>query len=147
MPQFNVSNYTGQIFWMLISFGILFLWVKYFIFPLFHTIFNTRTLVIQKHLNQAEKINKKAEKLAEDLQENHLLSEKKFSDTLAQARSVAQEEMRDTLDKNREQCNKTFKKTLSQLQTVEKTLSTAIDDWVQNLQDGFISKTKPGKGK
>jgi len=146
MPQFNFANYTGQIFWMLISFGILFLCVNYFIFPLFHTIFATRTQIVQKHLRQAEKINKEAEKLAQQLQEKNVLTERKFSFLLAKTRNTSQENMRETLEKDRKRCNQRFKKMLAQLQTVEDTLKTAMSDWGLRLQNNFIAKTKPSKG-
>ena len=146
MPQFEFANYTGQIFWMLISFSILFLCVNYFIFPLFHTIFSAREIVIKKHLKQAEKINHEAEKLAQNLQEKNVLTEKKLSFILAKTRSTAQESMRDVLNKNRKQCNQHFKKALGQLQTVEQTLTTAMNDWILNLQKDFITTTKPCKG-
>ena len=147
MPQFDLSNYTSQIFWMLISFGILFLWITYFIFPLFHTIFDARTLIIKKHLSQAEKINKKAEKLAQNLQEKNLLTEKKFTHLLANAHTVAQDEMQQALNKNQKQCNKKLKQALNQLQTVEDTLTKAMGDWTQTLQYNFIKTVAPDKRK
>ena len=145
MPQFEFANYTGQIFWMLISFGILFLCVNYFIFPLFKTIFSAREIVIKKHLKQAEKINQEAEKLAQNLQERNVLTEKKLSFILAKTRTTAQENMRDALTQNRKQCNQHFKKALGQLQTVEQTLTTAMNDWITNLQNDFITKTNSSK--
>ena len=147
MPQFDLSNYTSQIFWMLISFGVLFMWMTFFIFPLFRTIFASRNLIIQKHLTQAEKINKKAEKLAQTLQEKNVLTEKKFTHLLANAHIDAQIEMQQAVDKNHAQCNKKLKQALNQLHTVEDTLSKAMDDWSQKLQRDFVSITVPGKRK
>jgi len=147
MPQFDLSNYTSQIFWMLISFGILFLWISYFIFPLFHTIFEARVLITQKHLSQAEKINQQAEKLAQKLQEKHLLTEKKFTHLLTNAHTAEQDEMQQILDKNKKKCNQKLKQSLNQLHTVEDTLTKAMDDWTQKLQCDFITKVTPHKRK
>ncbi|MBP5343855.1 MAG: hypothetical protein J6Y85_02115 [Alphaproteobacteria bacterium] len=147
MPQFNLSNYTGQIFWMLISFGILFMWIRYFIFPLYYTIFKARELIIQKHLSQAEKINKKAEKVAQNLQQTNVLTEKKFTHLLSKAHTIAQDEMQGALDKNKKKCNKKLKQALDQLHTAEDTLEKAMNDWTKTLQGDFIAKTAPGKRK
>ena len=143
MPQFQSAFYTGQIFWMLISFGLLFLWITFIIFPMFQDIFNARQMVIQTHLKQAERINKQAENLARSMQEKRALAEKERADVLAETRLAEQDAMQNALDKNQRKCNDRFKQTIQKIQTVEDTLSSAMNDWTNHMQRAFITKTKP----
>ena len=143
MPQFDSAFYVGQIFWMLISFGLLFLWINFIIFPMFQDIFDARKLVIDKHLRQAEKINKQAESLIQKAQEQCVLSEQKRSKILSRARVEAQDSMQQTLNHNQQLCNTKFKKALKKLQTAESTIATAMTDWTTRMQKNIISKMKP----
>lgn len=143
MPQFESAFYTGQIFWMLISFGLLFLWITFIIFPMFQDIFDAREKVIQTHLKQAEKINKQAENLAKSMQEARALADKERADIFAETRISEQDAMQHALDKNQRKCNDRFKQTIQKIQTVENTLSSAMNDWTNHMQSAFITKTKP----
>ncbi len=66
MPQFELVYYLSQAFWMLISFGILYLVVAYFIFPSLNEIFVNREKQIEKDLSAAEKINERADALMKE---------------------------------------------------------------------------------
>ena len=146
MPQFDAAFYTSQIFWMLISFGLLFLWITFIIFTMFQDIFDARQLVIQKHLKQAETINQQAEALIQKTQEQHMMAEQKRSRTLSHARTVAQEDMQAALDKNQRVCNKKFKQAIAKLQTAEATISSAMNDWTDRMQKDIVLKMKPKRG-
>ena len=146
MPQFDLSFYTSQIFWMLISFGLLFMWISFIIFPMFDDIFEARKTVIQKHLRQAEKINKEAETLIQQVQEQRLHAEKKRAQALGDARLKAQDDMQLALTKNGQQCNTKFKHTIAKLETVESTLRSAVNDWTHQTQKALVAKIKPKRG-
>lgn len=66
MPQFELVYYLSQAFWMLISFGVLYLIVAYFIFPSLNEIFINRENQIEKDLSAAEKINERADTLMKE---------------------------------------------------------------------------------
>ena len=63
IPQFDTSWYIGEIFWIFLSFGFMFLGIRYFIFPMLLDVFSERKQIIDENLNIAEVVNKKAEKL------------------------------------------------------------------------------------
>ena len=130
---------------MLISFGLLFLWITFIIFPMFQDIFDARQMIIQKHLDHAEKINMQAENLVRTTQEKRALAEKNKANLMAETRTLAQDNMQAALDKNHRRCNLRFKQTLEKLQAVENTLSSAMNDWTEHMQKAFIEKTKPSR--
>lgn len=73
LPQFDTSWYVGEIFWLLLTFGLLFLGIKYFIFPMIQDVLVERKQVIDNDLSIAELVNQRAEKLIKDYN-SHILS-------------------------------------------------------------------------
>lgn len=69
MPQFELAPYLSQAFWMLISFGFMFLIVSYVIFPMMEEIFAERDALIKKNLEIAERVNKSADQLVKNYNE------------------------------------------------------------------------------
>lgn len=66
IPQFDTSWYIGEIFWIFLSFGFMFLGIRYFIFPMLLDVFSERKQIIDENLSIAETVNQKAEKLMHD---------------------------------------------------------------------------------
>lgn len=58
MPQFELVSYLSQAFWMLVSFGFLYLLVDYVLFPMIEDVMDERKRVIAENLAAAEKANK-----------------------------------------------------------------------------------------
>lgn len=73
MPQFETAWFAGEIFWMLLCFGFLYLGITYFIFPLIQDVFFEREHIVKNDLTIAEVVNKQAEKLIQDYK-SHIYS-------------------------------------------------------------------------
>ena len=69
MPQFDVAPYLSQAFWMLISFGFMYLLVSYLIMPMLEDVFEKRDTLIKTDLEAAERLNKQAETLIKEYDE------------------------------------------------------------------------------
>ena len=63
MPQFETAFYIGQIFWMLISFGFLYVMMTFLICPMIEEVLDARRAQVAENLNAAEKANSAAESL------------------------------------------------------------------------------------
>lgn len=68
MPQFDLAFYLSQAFWMLVSFGFLYLLVDYILFPLLDDALSARKRIISENLDAADRANKTAEKMMADYQ-------------------------------------------------------------------------------
>jgi F-type H+-transporting ATPase subunit b len=66
MPQFDTQWYLSEILWFLLCFGVLYLVMAYFIYPLIQDIFLEREHKIKNDLSVAEVINKQAAKLIQN---------------------------------------------------------------------------------
>ena len=60
MPQFETAFYGAQIFWLLISFGFLYLMMSQLICPMLDETINDREHKIREILDRAEKFNREA---------------------------------------------------------------------------------------
>ncbi|MFA1688779.1 ATP F0F1 synthase subunit B' [Candidatus Rickettsia barbariae] len=63
MPQFDIATYYSQIFWLIITFGLLYIFVYKFITPKAEEIFNNRQTYIQDNITQADTLTIEVEKL------------------------------------------------------------------------------------
>ncbi|BBJ30932.1 F0F1 ATP synthase subunit B' [Rickettsia asiatica] len=63
MPQFDIATYYSQIFWLIVTFGLLYIFVYKFITPKAEEIFNNRQTNIQDNITQADTLTLEAEKL------------------------------------------------------------------------------------
>ncbi|WP_016769787.1 F0F1 ATP synthase subunit B family protein [Rickettsia sibirica] len=63
MPQFDIATYYSQIFWLIITFGLLYIFVYKFITPKAEEIFNNRQTNIQDNIAQADTLTIEVEKL------------------------------------------------------------------------------------
>lgn len=66
MPQFELTPFLSQAFWMLISFGFMYLIVSYLIFPMLEDVFAERETLIKTDLEIAERVNAQADELVKN---------------------------------------------------------------------------------
>lgn len=65
MPQLDLSSYISQIFWFIVCFSSLYFVVSIFIAPKMDKVLNKRKSIIDKHINNANKLKEEANKLFE----------------------------------------------------------------------------------
>lgn len=82
MPQFETTFYVNQIFWVLLSFGVLYLIVYYVIYPMISDVLSERRRVVDDYLTQAEQLNKQAEQ-NEKIYEKFLLKAQEESSEIS----------------------------------------------------------------
>ncbi|XVN41111.1 MAG: ATP F0F1 synthase subunit B' [Rickettsia endosymbiont of Argas persicus] len=63
MPQFDISTYYSQLFWLIITFSLLYICVYKFIAPKAERILNNRNFNIQDNIAQTDKLALEVEKL------------------------------------------------------------------------------------
>lgn len=73
MPQFDVSSFSSQLFWLAIVFAVLYFIVSRFIAPKAESILTARNRCIEENINYAEDYKKKAKTL--DIEKQEKLTE------------------------------------------------------------------------
>lgn len=64
MPQFDSTTFVSQVFWLLISWGILFIYLWKFLIPRMNAKLAEREGNVKKILAEAQQLNEQAEKMA-----------------------------------------------------------------------------------
>ena len=66
LPQIDFSTYPSQIFWALVSFGILYFMISKIIMPKFENIVSSREDNIKDNINSSDQLFEKITKLKQD---------------------------------------------------------------------------------
>jgi F-type H+-transporting ATPase subunit b len=74
MPQFDVTTFPGQIFWLFLLFGVLYLLVNFLIAPKARDIINQRADAIEENIKQSQQLANEVQLLQE--QKDKIDSEK-----------------------------------------------------------------------
>ncbi len=91
MPQFDVTSFSSQLFWLGITFVTLFMVMSRFIIPRIHTVLENRQQRIEYDLDRAASLKAEAEQARET-----------YEHALAEARSQAQNLLSEVSDAIRE---------------------------------------------
>ncbi len=90
LPQFETSNFPSQIFWAIISFGILLLLFRKYILPPIHHILDERVSRIRGDMEEAEKMKQQAEQVLVDYQQQLASIHERATEILDEAQSRAE---------------------------------------------------------
>ena len=136
MPQFDTAFLAGQIFWVIVSFGLLYLGVQFIVFPLFERIFKKRDLKIQTALEKAEQLTKKTEDLEKQIEQKKKAFEEKQKARLELAHQNAVNEMMHTLKKTDLALMQNLKNTLKKMEHEEKEVLAHSSDFIKRAMKG-----------
>ena len=82
MPQLDPSSYISQVFWLLVSFCLLWFLLAYFVMPKIADVVEQRKRKIDEYIQKADALNLQAKASLE-----------RYHDTLAEAEETAQKEI------------------------------------------------------
>ena len=85
MPQFDSALYLSQIFWLILSFGFLYVMMSRLICPMLDEVLQERSRFVADTLRQAEKLNGEALALHQRYQAYILSAEKEKSGKIQNA--------------------------------------------------------------
>ena len=69
MPQLNPDSFYSQVFWLFISFSILFLTVHYYFLPKISKVRGNRVEMVDNYINEAKRINSEIEVILSKIDE------------------------------------------------------------------------------
>lgn len=140
MPQFDLTPYLSEAFWMLVSFGFMYLLVSFLIFPMIEDVLSERESLIKTNLDAAERINKSAEQLIKDYDEFMLSAEQQKAAMLKDA----YEQMHMTSSKIENEQDKKARAKIKQmereLQSLREKLNAQSDEIAERVADKLARK-------
>ena len=128
LPQLDIATWPNQLFWLVISFTILYLLMQFVVTPRISTVLEDRRAKISGDLEKA----READANAKAMQETY---EKALSEARADASEKAQAATKAANEKAAAAEAELAKKLAKKLATAEKKLVTMRDDAMANLND------------
>ena len=138
MPQFDTSVFWGQIFWMFLSFGGLYLAVQFILFPRFHAIFNARKQTLQTPVQKAEKLVSEVQKLQDTMEQKKQAFEKRKEHALNETYQKCSFHLNEVLQKNNVALMRSFKRILNEMEHEEKDVLNKKSHFVHQAIKGDL---------
>lgn len=128
LPQFNTSSYPGQIFWLMVTFIVVYVFLSKVALPQVSDVLENRQETVQGDLDRAAKLKAEADEV-------HEAYEKSLEKAHAEARetiSAAQAEITDFLTKKNDDFAKKAKKRMDQAESrINNAKNEAMDEVTQ----------------
>ena len=138
MPQFDTTFLFSQIFWMLFSFGVLYLGIRFIVFPMFDKIFEKRNKVTQEPVEKAEKLTREIQEIQTQIEQKKQQQEKRSAKRLQQTYQTALQHFEKELQKTDKNIAISLKKSVQKMETEEtRVLNNSAD---------FVIQAVKGKG-
>lgn len=150
MPQFDVSLYPGQIFWLFVCFSILYFCSSRFFLPRVEAIIKEREKRIQDVLTRSEQMNDEASRLKADREIYFLQVEEQSNRILRQA----QENRVDKYGEQEQYLSKVLKLQIKRVEKEAQEKKILVFQNIQNITQSFLIaffrfgyKIKPSRAK
>ena len=132
MPQFDTTFLFSQVFWMLVSFGVLYLGISSIIFPLYERIFEKRNKVIQEPLEKAENLLNKIKKIQDQIEQKKQQQEKRNEKRVQQMYQTAFQHLEKEVQKTDKRLMHSLKRKVQKMNIEEKK--------ILNNSSGFVTQ-------
>jgi len=141
MPQLDASTYSSQVFWLFLSFAILYFLIKVKIIPLFEDLRQKRWDNIQGTKKVAERFMKEGEEINLELKELLSNARKKSSEILSESDRKSKSDYSEGRLKFLSSVQDRLSKTKSLLKTQELEVEKNIVDGIGPLTTDIVVKS------
>ena len=128
MPQLDFATYFGQVFWLAISFVLLYVLVSRLILPSIASVVDVRAKNIADNLDSAESLNTQAEDVSEKAQKILTESSNKARGLIAESSSKAKSKIESKRAELAVKLEQKIKKAESEIAKIEEESATAVEN-------------------
>ena len=123
MPQFNANSFNSQLFWLIITFTILYLTITYFILPRIRENIRLRKNKIANDIERAERIK---------LEVENMISQSNIK--IEDAKNQAQQIIKETLVRSNKEYDNQIDNIKKQITNIQIESETKIAEYKKNLE-------------
>ncbi len=123
MPQFNAKSFNSQLFWLIITFTMLYLTITYFILPRIRENIRLRKNKIANDIERAERIK---------LEVENMISQSNIK--LEDAKNQAQKVIKETLVRSNKEYDNQIDNIKKQISNIQIESETKIAEYKKNLE-------------
>ena len=142
MPQFDISSYPSQIFWLTICFCALFTAAKFFILPQIREILYNRNQLIDRNLSESAELNQEIQSLNIEIESVISRSANEYKNIVENAQNISkvtlQKEISIVKSKIAENTKLSRQKIDELIQKSSAKNSEIISSVIKNLQNKFL---------
>lgn len=148
MPQLNSATFVSQIFWLIISFMIMWLVVSRFVAPKISEIVKRRQRKIDDCISAAEDFKSSAEELISRYNSAIEKAEKQADETWQKTNDELKKQFADLQEEMNERLQKKMSESKDDLRRIEQTIKSRIDIMAADLSEELLQKLNiPGIGR
>ena len=140
MPQFDLSFYPSQIFWLFISFGFLYLMMRYLICPKIEGVLTARESGLQQVLKEAEEMNKQAADFQKQYQAFLVKTEQEKSEKIQKASQDIQRKIRALERKNEKHLLEQVRRAEQKIERLTANLEHETEDLSKELAGQLVDR-------
>jgi F-type H+-transporting ATPase subunit b len=140
MPQFDLLNFPGQVFWLAVIFAFQYLLIAKFVVPAFKVLFDKRAKYISEQLKEAGILSKKSEELRLDYEQKLEEVKRKTAVLLKQAYDEIETTSQATLTECEAKLIEELRLHEKQAEAVQKQASKGLDEASLDLASEMIHK-------
>jgi len=140
MPQLDFSTYPSQIFWLLVSLGILYLLLSRFALPRIETVIRDRQDTISKDLDQAAEFKRRAEEAELSYDEALSAAHQKAEIIAQRTRDEMKGDLEKSLLKADEEIGIQIEQSRQRIEQIEASASKNVKSIATDLVDDFFGK-------
>lgn len=143
LPQFDTNYYSQQLFWLAINFGILFLFLKYFVIKKVSKIKTSRSSMILSNIEKSIKIKKDIDKINSDITS----IKDTYRSKIATARDILLKKISDLSKNKQEEIDqyKSEKLAKFELKKSDDTKNIDFENDIKEISDSIIEKLNLNK--
>ncbi|WP_421792450.1 F0F1 ATP synthase subunit B' [Hyphobacterium sp.] len=148
LPQLDISTWPGQIFWLLVTFGLLFFILSNSVLPKIAATIEDRRDRIADDWDAAEQNKRQAEQAAADYEKNLADARAKAHNIVATTRKEVEAEIAEGNREVEKQINSELDAAEERISAMRKDALSHLDDISSELADELVSKliSEPNAG-
>ena len=139
LPQFDITTFETQIFWLVVTFAIFYMFVKSKIAPYFFSEIESRDSYIENNLSEVRKLQKKANYLSDDYGEKIQAAYLRSNDVISEMKKKTAKKLDATRQELVEQAQVKLKEASNIL---ERELSNADKGMVDEFETLLLAATR-----
>lgn len=140
MPQLDPSSFISQIFWLIISFSVLFILINYYFFPKISNIQENRENLINKYITDSEKNHDESSRIEKDLNAELEKTKLRVSEIVNSSLVKNKEKFEQEILKLSSKLDKEAIKNINDLESQKNNIISNISDYSYNISNLMYEK-------
>tara|TARA_E500000178_G_C16921111_1_gene707284 strand:+ start:572 stop:1129 length:558 start_codon:yes stop_codon:yes gene_type:complete len=144
MPQFNTFSFPSQLFWLILSFSILYIFITFVVLPRLRSNIRLRKNKISNDLERADTIRNETEKIISEYNDRIEASKDKANILIKNTLKKTADDFNNQVIELRHQNEKRIKKAENELLLYKKNIENEINLSVNSISDEILEKVLNG---